>query len=318
METTGIKTMTDRFIEKKIIKERFENPFKWPTSNGKEEFHPIFADLRIALGDPILRKECMGEMIKTVDTLPEIHGFHGVKNGGLGFAALLAYHYKKPLYFSFKNEIYEVVDFYKYKPAELGDDHTIITNAPFGLMLGVLIADKNNAPFCYVRKEPNKFGYMNQVEGYVKNSDIAHGFLFKPKIDDGNLPDLIADNLGGILAKVGMAIFEKQFTSDFLVSRAVNRFIPGDRILPVDDVMASGKSLWNEINLLKDHRAKVDHGLVVMNYLFKKTEQLFSKEKIIINSIVDTNKILRSFLYTIEKDKQEALRRWMVDPINWR
>ena len=128
--------------------------------------------------------------------------------------------------------------------------------------IGMLVANKLNAPFIYVRPEKKKHGRKNQIEG------------------------LIAKN---------------------------------KNVIVIEDLISTGMSSLNAINILKDNGMNVKGMISIFTYGFNFAIKKFQSEKIQVNSLSNYDFLINQALKDgyISSNQLELLSAWKKNPSKW-
>jgi orotate phosphoribosyltransferase len=127
--------------------------------------------------------------------------------------------------------------FLQFIQQEFPDLQTIAGVATGGIPMGVLIADRLQLPFVYVRQEPKSHGLMQQVEG---------------------------------------------------------RFITGERVVVIEDLISTGSSSMKAIKGVRDAGLEILGLMSIMNYGFQKAEDLFANEGVTVFSLCNIDTIVKT------------------------
>lgn len=93
----------------------------------------------------------------------------------------------------------------------------------------------------------------------------------------------------------------------------------GKRVLLIEDLISTGKSSIESVNILKENGAKVDVCLSIFTYGFKKADDFFRENNCEYRSILTFEKLIsiseKNEYFSGEEIK--ILRAWQDDPFNW-
>ncbi|MBK9254166.1 MAG: orotate phosphoribosyltransferase [Saprospiraceae bacterium] len=134
--------------------------------------------------------------------------------------------------------------------------------ATAGIAHGVLLADKLNKPFSYVRASAKGHGRQNQIEGEIK---------------------------------------------------------PESRILVIEDLISTGGSSLEAVEVLRNNGHTVVGVLAIFDYGFKKAAQNFMNSSCNYRSLSDYPTLLQEATSTnyITAEEAEILGDWNKDPDGW-
>lgn len=91
------------------------------------------------------------------------------------------------------------------------------------------------------------------------------------------------------------------------------------KVLLIEDLISTGKSSVEAVNILKENGAEVNYCLSIFTYGFKKADEYFRGNNCNYYSILTFEKLVS----TLEKNKYfskneiKLLREWQIDPFGW-
>ncbi len=96
--------------------------------------------------------------------------------------------------------------------------------------------------------------------------------------------------------------------------------LEGKNVLLIEDLISTGKSSIEAVNILKENGSNVNYCLSIFTYGFKKADEYFNKNSCKYYSILTFEKLVS----TLEKnhyfsnEELKLLKAWQNDPFNWR
>lgn len=93
----------------------------------------------------------------------------------------------------------------------------------------------------------------------------------------------------------------------------------GKRVVVIEDLISTGKSSIDVVNVLKGNGLQVDGLVSIFNYGFYAAEETFNSAHIPVKSLTDYDILITLAIEKglINADNEEALQRWRKDPANW-
>lgn len=94
---------------------------------------------------------------------------------------------------------------------------------------------------------------------------------------------------------------------------------PGKRVVVIEDLVSTGKSSLQVVDVLKNAGLKVDGMVSIFNYGFETAKKAFESYGLALNSLTDYESLIDLAIkqgIVSEKD-QETLLNWRLDPANW-
>jgi orotate phosphoribosyltransferase len=94
---------------------------------------------------------------------------------------------------------------------------------------------------------------------------------------------------------------------------------PGKRVVVVEDLVSTGKSSLQVVDVLKTASLGVGGMVSIFNYGFSEAKNAFEKSEITLKSLTDYDSLIALAIDqgSISKSDQEALLKWRNDPANW-
>jgi orotate phosphoribosyltransferase len=95
---------------------------------------------------------------------------------------------------------------------------------------------------------------------------------------------------------------------------------PGKRVVVVEDLVSTGKSSLQVVDVLKTAGLEVEGMVSIFNYGFPEAKNAFEKYQLALKSLTDYDSLIA---LAIEQNKiseydQKALLNWRKDPSNWK
>jgi orotate phosphoribosyltransferase len=93
----------------------------------------------------------------------------------------------------------------------------------------------------------------------------------------------------------------------------------GKRVVVVEDLISTGKSSLQVVEVLKNAGLEVDGMVSIFNYGFDEAKNAFEKNKVTFRSLTDYDSLIDLAIEKglISPDEQESLLNWRQSPSNW-
>lgn len=93
----------------------------------------------------------------------------------------------------------------------------------------------------------------------------------------------------------------------------------GKRVVVVEDLVSTGKSSLQVVDVLKTAGLKVDGMVSIFNYGFEEAKNAFEESGITLKSLTDYETLIELAIAkkTISENDQNNLLNWRKDPANW-
>ena len=93
----------------------------------------------------------------------------------------------------------------------------------------------------------------------------------------------------------------------------------GKRVVVVEDLVSTGKSSLQVVDVLKNAGLEVEGMVSIFNYGFEEAKNAFEKYQLILKSLTDYDSLISLAIEhgSICKSDQETLINWRNDPANW-
>ena len=94
---------------------------------------------------------------------------------------------------------------------------------------------------------------------------------------------------------------------------------PGKRVVVIEDLISTGKSSLQVVDVLKNAGLKVDGMVSIFNYGFETAKKAFESYELPLKSLTDYESLIDLAIkqgVVSEKD-QDTLLKWRLDPANW-
>lgn len=94
---------------------------------------------------------------------------------------------------------------------------------------------------------------------------------------------------------------------------------PGKRVVVIEDLISTGKSSLQVVDVLKNAGLKVDGMVSIFNYGFDTAKNAFQSYDLPLKSLTDYESLIDLAIKqgTVSKDDQETLLEWRSNPSNW-
>ena len=94
----------------------------------------------------------------------------------------------------------------------------------------------------------------------------------------------------------------------------------GKRVVVVEDLVSTGKSSLQVVDVLKNADLEVEGMVSIFNYGFQQAKNAFEKYQIPLKSLTDYDSLIALAIEqkSITESNQKALLNWRQDPSNWK
>jgi orotate phosphoribosyltransferase len=94
---------------------------------------------------------------------------------------------------------------------------------------------------------------------------------------------------------------------------------PGKRVVVVEDLISTGKSSLQVVDVLKNAGLEIEGMVSIFNYGFDKAKEAFEKYNLPLKSLTDYDSLISSAIEQnrISANDQNTLLNWRTDPANW-
>jgi orotate phosphoribosyltransferase len=95
---------------------------------------------------------------------------------------------------------------------------------------------------------------------------------------------------------------------------------PGKRVVVVEDLISTGKSSLQVVDVLKNAGLNIEGMVSIFNYGFDEAKNSFEGRGIILQSLTDYDSIIELAIAnnTVSEKEQEELKAWRKEPSKWR
>jgi orotate phosphoribosyltransferase len=96
-------------------------------------------------------------------------------------------------------------------------------------------------------------------------------------------------------------------------------YVAGQKTIVVEDLISTGKSSLQVVDVLKANGLEVSGMVSIFNYGFDAAKRSFEQANLEVNSLTNYPVLLELALKKgiIKPEQQEVLLKWQVDPANW-
>ncbi|MFA5333790.1 MAG: hypothetical protein WC376_04815 [Candidatus Nanoarchaeia archaeon] len=291
------------------IKLRPSKPFKWVSGYRM----PIYNDNRMLLGNydhRMLVANSLAGIIKEKNL--EFDYIAGIPTAGIAPAASLAKAVDKPLIIFDNGEFIESCyeNFSEEYFLMPGLIDVVASTCPYSIAPAIDLANVNKKPFIYVRQNKKDHGMERKIEGIVSKGQttLLIDLFFDPQ---SSYTDSAVDAIYDVTnAQVDVV-------KGLVIKNKVD--VKGKRLLVLEDLISTGSSSIKEIIEYRKQGAIVDNLLSIFNYGFPEVNKNFEDEKIIVNSALYYDTLLKVAKETeyITGEQQELLSSWRIEPFKW-
>jgi orotate phosphoribosyltransferase len=94
---------------------------------------------------------------------------------------------------------------------------------------------------------------------------------------------------------------------------------PGKRVVVVEDLISTGKSSLQVVDVLKNAGLEIEGMVSIFNYGFDKAKVAFENYNLTLKSLTDYDSLISSAIEQnkISENDQNTLLNWRKDPANW-
>ncbi|MCK5630714.1 MAG: hypothetical protein KAI26_08890 [Nanoarchaeota archaeon] len=290
------------------------NPFQWASGYSM----PIYNDNRILLGSFENRKlasEALKDIVKSKNI--EYDMVAGTPTAGIAPAVGLASLLDCPVVIPENGRAFcfddKVNNYLLERIGDLGEDYDMIASiSPYGIVPGVMLANKMKLPFIYVRPKKKEHGMGKQIEGVSPEGKRV--FLVGYHVDNNyvlSAARAILKENGGLHDVVGI----NENISDIIKPVSLKN----KSIIAVEDVVSTGGSCVKEINHYRKLGADVKHCLALYGYGMKKAFDLFEENGVALDSAYSYDAVVKEAEDTgyISNPDVDLLKEWIEDPFGW-
>jgi len=105
-----------------------------------------------------------------------------------------------------------------------------------------------------------------------------------------------------------------------LGNQVEGEIIANQRVVVVEDLISTGKSSLEVINILTDNNLQVIGAVSIFNYRFTSASEAFSAAGVELYSLTDYPALieLAAINGIVKPDQHEILLKWREDPANWK
>jgi orotate phosphoribosyltransferase len=97
------------------------------------------------------------------------------------------------------------------------------------------------------------------------------------------------------------------------------QFTPGQKVIVVEDLISTGKSSLQVVDVLRQNDMEIVGMVSIFNYQFQSAKEAFEKAAVPFLSLTDYPSLLTLAAQKgiIQASEQEVLLNWKSDPANW-
>jgi len=94
---------------------------------------------------------------------------------------------------------------------------------------------------------------------------------------------------------------------------------PGKRVVVIEDLISTGKSSLQVVDVLKNAGLEVEGMVSIFNYGFEEANNAFKKYNLSLKSLTDYDALIALAIeqHLVSETDQKALLNWRQDPANW-
>lgn len=96
-------------------------------------------------------------------------------------------------------------------------------------------------------------------------------------------------------------------------------FEEGKKVVVVEDLISTGKSSMEVVNILKKSGLIIDSVISIFNYGYETSTQLFASENVEFKSLTNYEVLINLAIDKgiVPSSEEETLKQWRKDPANW-
>lgn len=312
---TDVSPLLAYYLSLNIAGHNFNEPVKWASGT----YNPFYVDNRKAISNPKARHLIRKGLPSLIENPNSIDYVFPIPKAGIAPATLLALEIDKSLLIQKDNRYYsldiavvkELVETQLTEKVKRSD--VIAGTIPYGIIFGIVIAEKLHKPFLFVREKPKDHGLGKQVEGIIRNHDMNIA-LIDPILagEDRYTEDAIE-----AIKKLGKNI---SMVYDYPVSplREIKKeAIAGKKVAIVEDLVSTGGSLLNLISGLMNDGAIISP-CSVFSYELPSAQENFRKHGLINKSVVTFLEFMPVYAkYAISSADEQKIWEWYHNQENW-
>ena len=202
---------------------------------------------------------------------------------------------------------------YEFSPKEFADENSydkpIVSSAPFGIPVGIMIANRFRLPYSYIRPQVKKHGLQKLIEGAPV---ITKCFDF---INIGSEQEM---------TDCGYSLHSQNLSYDTITLYETQYFfhkvdLQGKCVVVVEDLISTGASFAKEADACINAGAEVTCVLAIFNYELESSKELITKTGYDVYSVLTYKQLLVTAenLNYIQPDNIQLLKEWREDQPNW-
>ncbi|HZX74594.1 MAG TPA: hypothetical protein VFE57_09245 [Cyclobacteriaceae bacterium] len=319
-ETEVLKNkIIDYYIQLSAAGFSFEKPIEWASGT----YNPPYIDNRILSSDAAARAVLRKALPTLVENKDKVDYVFGIPKAGIAPATLLALEIGKPLLFKHSGKYYSVdVNLLgkhinrSVKSAVLRSHKRKVTmiagTVPFGIICGIIAAEKRKGSFLFVREVAKDHGKQQQVEGLPHPGDkvvLVDPYIAEsdPSYREGAIKVLQDLDMYVILCRplIGHLIHEVTIEK-------------GTRIVGMEDLVSTGESMLNEIIELIAKGAVVQP-CSIYDYELSSAVENFSVYGLTNKSLVNFEDLLEGWQKqsVASPSDVKGLRSWHENQPDW-
>ena len=96
-------------------------------------------------------------------------------------------------------------------------------------------------------------------------------------------------------------------------------FEKGNRVVVVEDLVSTGKSSLQVVDVLRNAGLRVEGMVSIFNYGFDEAKNAFEQAKVPLKSLTDYNSLISLAVeqLSLSEEEQQTLMNWREDPSHW-
>lgn len=301
------KNIAETSLRLGSIKLQPTEPFTWASGTK----NPIYNDNRMLLDKfgsrALVANSLLDLLIMHQIGMQHINYICGTSLSGIGPATTLADLLDKKLLIFVGGEPYEF--FPKKSTYKNSYDKPIVSSAPFGIPVGIMIANKYQLPFSYVRPEVKNHGLKKLIEGAPVTSGCFDLINVGTSQEKTNCEYLLKDN--------GLSYdTTTEYESEYVFRKAD---LTGKCVIVVEDLISTGASFAKEADACRNAGAEVICVLAIFNYELESSKELIAKSGYDVYSVLNYEQLLITAkeLEYIQPNELQMLQEWREDQPNW-
>jgi len=275
---------------------------------GASSIMPLYNDNRKLLSKLQTRQLVTDGFIQIIQQQKmQFDAIAGTSLSGIPHAASLAQRYNTPLVLLHNDNAYLAPQCTRNELFHKQSPEALASTAPLAMAEGVRMANDRGIGYLYVRRSKKEHGKGQRIEWDAKKQNVV--------LLDYHLGDSYVSSAKAALREKNIKILAVHSIS----AKLIPYHIKDKRILFVEDLVNTAKSVCQEIQQYKSLGAKITDCLTICDYTLITAKKQFANEACNQHSIITLEHLLtvaqeRS---QITQHQLQAIREWQTNPDAW-